>query len=176
MSSELHRAKQRYLTCRLDAYRLAKDNLAGAIDVDFRVSELTGRAFQAVTDQWVPAGRGQETAWDWAEINRRYREPDRLDMVIWAPGDRLCGIGLGVTVGPSVEIRFLEADPRRDCPLLGKRALIALEVAACYAQARGKTELRVRPLNSSIERLYREVYAFELVSPRREDPYLMRKV
>jgi hypothetical protein len=54
--------------------------------------------------------------------------------------------------------------------------LIALETVACYAQARGKREVRVRPINEAVASLYRDVYGFELVTQPKMTGYLMRRV
>lgn len=83
---------------------------------------------------------------------------------------------MGLTTGQAVEVRFLEADPRGNCPLKGKRALIVLDVAARYAQARSKSEIRVRPVNTSLERLYREVYGFTLMNPKGQPAYFRKEV
>jgi hypothetical protein len=73
-------------------------------------------------------------------------------------------------------MRFIEGDPRPDCPLKGWRALIVLEAAAFYAQARGKTELRLKEVNSSLESLYRDTYGFRLETPRKQEPYWTKEV
>ena len=167
---------QRYLQFRLDAYQEAMQNLRGRIKGDFKIVEINNRAYQAVLDQWDRHGRNPNADWDWRELMRRYRDPDRLDIAIWSHSDRISGLALAVTTGPAVELKFLEADPRADCPLRGKRALIALEIVACYAQARGKREIRVRPINEPVARLYRDIYGFELVTQPKMTGYLMRRV
>jgi len=106
---------------------------------------------------------------------RRHRDPDRLAMTIWTE-DRLSAIALALTTSQSVVLRFVEGDPRTDCPLVGKRALIALEACARYAQGRGKVELRVHPVNSHVEALYTGVYGFERRKPHKEPPYLVKRV
>lgn len=167
---------QRYLRVRLDAYKEAIQNLRAHIKGDFKIVEINSRAYQAVRDQWDRHGRSPDADWDWRELMRRYRDPDRLDMAIWSQSDRISGLALAVTTGPAVELKFLEADPRADCPLRGKRALIARETVACYAQARGKREVRVRPINEAVASLYRDVYGFELVAQPKMTSYLMRRV
>lgn len=73
-------------------------------------------------------------------------------------------------------LRFLEGDPRQDCPLRGKRILIALETAANYAQGRGKKEIRVQPIDDKLVYLYESVYGFVLESPKNEEPYYRKGV
>lgn len=143
MSQFVAKARERYAQCRHEAFRSCEAELAPAIGVSFILSEYSGRALAAVQAQWEPYGRNVETAWDWHEIMRRHRDPDRLDMAIWSDNDRLCGLGLALTTGDAVAFRFLEGDPRDDCPLIGKRALIARDTCARYAQGRGRAELRV---------------------------------
>jgi len=151
-------------------------NLRGYVKDDFKIVEINSRAYEAVRDQWDRHGRKPDADWDWRELMRRYRDPDRLDMAIWSHSNRISGLALAVTTGSAVELKFLEADPRADCPLRGKRALIALETVACYAQARGKREVRVRPINEAVASLYRDVYGFELVAQPKMTSYLMRRV
>jgi hypothetical protein len=147
--------------------------LAPVLKVDFQIAGWSSRTKQAILDQWNrKAGQG----WDWDEIFRRHRDPDRLDIAIWSPQDRLSALALGLTSAESVEIRFLEGDPRQDCPLRGRRALIVLECAACYAQAKGRPELRVRPINERLATLYKQIYGFELATPTRGEAYYFKKV
>ncbi len=114
---------------------------------------------------------------DRLEVVRLTRDdPDRLDMVIWGPDYRLCGLGLGLTTGEAVEIRFIEGDPSPDCPLKGRRTLIILECASCYAQARGRKELRIQPINERLEDLYRQTYGFVLETPRRGERYYRKDI
>lgn len=134
-----------------------------------RVTEWTGRAAKSLVD-W------NGSAFDWPAIFRRHNDPDRLDMAIWHGQDRLCGLALGLTTSNSVVLRFLEGDPRQDCPLRGRRILIALETATNYAQARGKKEIRLQPKNDDLVYLYENVYGFVLESPRNEAPYYRKGV
>lgn len=96
-------------------------------------------------------------------------------MAVWS-GARLSSLSLATTSGNAVHIRYLEGDPRPDCPLIGRRALIALEACAGYAQARGKAELRVHPLNDKLKSLYVGVYKFEVATPHKAEPYLFKRV
>jgi hypothetical protein len=75
-----------------------------------------------------------------------------------------------------VTLAFLEGDPRPECPLKGRRALIALDATARYAQGRGKTEIRISPINASLECLYVEQYGFQKRSRRGEQEHLFRLV
>lgn len=168
--------RERYLQSAHDAYRASESELIPILGVSFTIHEYSRRALEAIKDQWEPNGRSPETAWDWHELVRHYRkDPDLLTMAVWS-GDRLAALGLATTSSECVNFRYLEGDPRKDCPLIGRRALIALETCSGYAQARGKTELRVSPLNESLERLYIDKYGFSVSRPKKAEPFLFKKV
>lgn len=168
--------RERYLQNAHDAFRKCEAKLRPILCVQFAIAEYSGRAWEAVKDQWSPNGRDYDTAWDWPNLVRYYRkDPDILTMAVWCE-DRLSALGLATTSGQAVHIRYLEGDPRADCPLTGMRALIALEACSGYAQARGKTELRVYPLNDALETLYVETYGFEVFRSKKAEPYLFKKV
>src|SRR5258708_7905365 len=147
--STIERLRAKYNEARDNARRLAALNLQRDVGVDFYIAGWTRKAQQAYADQWKEAS---ETGWDWPEIFRRHNDPDRLDMVVWT-GSRLCGLGLSMTTGEAVVIRFIERDPRSDCPLKGNIALIMTECSALYAQARGRKELRIEPKNDKLSTL-----------------------
>lgn len=140
------------------------------LGVPFSLSPWNPRAQAAYQSQW------ESPRFDWEKIFRRYTDPDRLDMAVWAGEDRLAALALAVTTGSSLNLLFLEGDARNDCPLRGRRALIALDVAANYAQARGKRELRVWPLNQRLEELYRDIYGFTLAVDQTNKPYWRKEV
>lgn len=176
MSSALEHAKKRYSDAREACRRQAGLRLGHVLGVEFHVSGWSNKGREAMADQWVDLKGATLSAWDWNEIFRRHHDPDRLDMVIWGPDDRLCGVGLALTTGQAVDIRFVEGDPRIDCPLKGKRTLIFLECAAGYAQQRGKAELRIEPKNSALVNLYTDVYGFSLETPRGANAYYRKAV
>src|SRR4051812_48667027 len=123
----LQATKERYATRRSAARHHAVTALSAPFGVDFHLSGWNEDAQQAYATQWGASQRHPDSNWDWPEIFRRYNEWDRLDLVMWGPGDRLCGLGLATLSGMAVKIRFLEGDPRPGCPLKGKRAAIALD-------------------------------------------------
>lgn len=71
---------------------------------------------------------------------------------------------------------FFEADPRPECPLKGKRILIALDAIAAYVQGSGRAEIRVEPANDKLVEVYQTVYEFEVVSPRKGKPYCRKRI
>lgn len=175
MSRELARAVERYREDALSACRTTSHALQAAVG-DFYITGWTHKGRQAFREQWLPAQRGRSFKWEWEEIFRRHREPDRLELVVWAPGDRLSALGLVLTTSRAVELRFLEGDQRPDCPLKGHRILIVLEAAARYAQSRGKLEIRVQPINAPLAKVYCDIYRFKEVRPKGEVPYLRREI
>jgi hypothetical protein len=174
--SLLTRYSGKYTKCRHDALAKARATLAPTIGHEFNLTEYSGRVLEAIRSQWEPVGRHRDSCWDWAEVVRRHKDPDRLAFAIWENGVSLCGVGLTLSTNIAIELRFLEGDPRPTCKLSGKRIVVALEVSANYAQARGKRELRVRPINSRLESLYVGTFGFARCSPRGEEPYLAKLV
>lgn len=144
------------------------------LGVDFVLTGWTRRVQDAYQIQWTD--RREDTAWNWTEIYRRHRDPDALWVAIWAPNERLAGLGLALTGGQAVECRFLEGDPSPECVLKGVRLLIFLEAAAYYAQERGKTELRVQPASTEIAVILREGFGFSLEAARGSEPFYVRAV
>jgi hypothetical protein len=175
MSATFSRAQRRYQEFRETCRREAALRLGPVLGLDFHVSGWSGKGREALASQWISEGN-QLSVWDWNEIFRRHNDPDRLDMVIWGPSDRLCGLGLGLTMSQAVEIRFVEGDLRQGCPLKGKRTLIFLECAAGYAQLRGKAELRIEPKNQALINLYTKRYGFSLETPRGSSAYYKKVV
>jgi hypothetical protein len=114
---ELARAKQRYASDAFDAYRITAENLIPHLGVDFHMTAWSRRAQEAFRDQWLSTGASNGCVFDWEQIFHRYREPDQLEMAIWAPDDRLCGLGLATTTSKAIKLEFIEGDPRADCPL-----------------------------------------------------------
>ncbi len=131
MSREFARAKQRYTASAVQARQIAAANLKSVIGIDFHLSDWNRRTQEAYRNQW----HNRETTndrFDWEQIFQRYRQPDQLEMSVWVSSDRLSGLGLATTTSRAIKVEFIEGDPRADCPLKGKRALIMLEAAACY--------------------------------------------
>lgn len=138
--------------------------------VGFELVEWSGRTFAALNEQW-PA-----TEFDWLKVRHSFgKNPDRLDVAIWA-GDRLSGLFLATLAGESVTLRFVEGDPRKDCPLVGKRLLIALDAAVNYTQINGRYELRVEPINEKLINLFETDFGFKAVKPRKGSPYWAKQV
>lgn len=143
-----------------------------AAGISLDVMRFNRRAFEALTDQW----RDRRVDWDWHEICRKNRGPKSYCIAIWADADCLAGLSLMTVSGEAVTVRYLEGDPRPDCPIKGLRALVALEVATNYAQICGLYEVRIQPLNEALASLYENVYGFELVKRTKECPYYRKRI
>jgi hypothetical protein len=176
-ASQSHQ-RQRHLAAQLEARRQALANLKDVIETPFLITNLSSRVFEAVRDQWgTVQPPHEEGGWDWLEIHRRYRNSmSAMGLAVWTGYDRLAALGLACPRANSVCLEYLEGDPRPDCPIRGRRILIALEAAACYAQALGKPEIRVSPANAALASLYERHYGFVLERPRNEAPYYRKEV
>jgi hypothetical protein len=175
LSRELARAKKRYASAALTAHREAALILQPVFHVPILLSGWSRKAEEAYTDQW-PSKRHPDASWDWHKIFWRHKDPDRFPIVIWGPDDRLCGLSLALTKGQAIEVRFLEGDFRPGCPLKGRRIAIALEAATRYGQGLGKTEIRVQPVNASLEDIYIRYYGFTKELPKGEKPFFRRAI
>lgn len=169
LSSSIHRARERYAISRSKAISATTAALVPEFNIAFEISGWNSAAQTAYHEQWPTP------EFDWEEIFRRHNDPDRLDIAIWVE-DRLAGLALGITTGNALNLMFLEGDSRDDCPLKGLRTVIFLDIATNYAQDRGKSELRVWPLNGALADLYRDAYGFSLVTAGPNTPYWKKGV
>jgi hypothetical protein len=169
LSSSIHRAKERYAISRSKAIAATTAILVPEFGIAFEISGWNSAAQAAYHAQWP------HPAFDWEEIFHRHNDPDRLDIAIWV-ADRLAGLALGITTGNALNLMFLEGDSRGDCPLRGLRTPIFLDLATNYAQDRGKSELRVWPLDNALSDLYRDAYGFTLVATGLNAPYWRKGV
>lgn len=133
---------------------------------DFTLTEWSNRVFEAV---WSDPFFG-----DWRRIDRKFRDPDRLDVAVWVDR-RLVGMGLILSDGDCIILEFVEGDPAPNCPLQGSITLILLDVATNYAQIRGKHKLHVQPMNSGLIDHY-EKFGFSQYPKSVGSPYMWKKV
>lgn len=153
----------------------ATRTLNPVLGLDTRLLRWSNKTKAALVEQWGGHDRHETAHWDWEEVFRAYSEPKCFDMALWS-GERLSGLAIATLTNQAVVVRFVEGDPRPDCPCRGKRIIIFLEAVALYAQNTGRAEIRIEPANSALETLYKTVYGFVPVSPKREAPYLVRAV
>lgn len=163
----IQHARARYLQNMHDAMRMAAENIRKGLGVECQLKEFT-RATQDGISKW---GKNE---FDWDDILRNIRDPDCFRFGIWV-ADRLTAVAIATTSNQSVCLRFIEADRREDAPLTGLRILIALEAIAIYGQLRGKSEIRLEPVNEKLISLYEDTYGFEVVPPRKGAPRYWRK-
>lgn len=176
-SAHLRRTIERREKVKGDAFLQTSHSLSPLIGVKFYLTGWSRKAESAYEKQWRTHPRHPDGAWDWPALHKAVaRDPNRLDIVIWGPDNRLCGLGLGKLTSQSVDLSFVEREPAPDCPLQGRVALIALDVTANFGQGCGRTELRVHPVNSSLCKLYCDTYGFTLVEPRKQEPYCRKGV
>ena len=175
MSSEVQRVRERYRAAAFSALLRTSLTLPPLLGAPFNVAVAGAKASQSFRDQWCERSRHPDRAFDWLEIWRRHRDLDTLHLAIWSEEEgRLSGLATCLSKGAAIEIRYLEGDYRGGCPLRGLRAVIAVEAAANYAQAIGKRELRISPVNEAVRDLYQIGLGFEPVMPAREEPYFRR--
>lgn len=176
MSGEVARVRERYRTARYRALLKSSQTLAQYTQIPFGLAEVNKTTQKAYTDQWIV--RHAEQSFDWLKVWDTHREMDTLHMAVWAgpPGSRLSGLACCLVKRSAVEIRFLEGDGRLDCPLKGLRTLMAVEGAASYAQAIGRTELRIEPVNDKTRDLYVVGFGFEPCGQRGKETYFRRAV
>ena len=168
LSVAVQRAK--YISRGYDARKRSEELLGEALGIAFTTSEWSGRTFAALAAQW------DRQRFDWARIARAVRtDPSRLDVSVWL-GDRLCCLFVATLGGESVTLRWVEGDPRADCPLRGRRLLIALDIATNYAQRNGRHEIRVEPIDDAMLNLFERTYGFAAVKPKHGSPYWTKQV
>ncbi len=171
-------AKAHYSKAKHAARRQAALNLRELIDSPFRLSDWSKTGHEAYNGQWCAQDvirPHDEGGWDWPELFRRFQEINTMHVVVWAE-DRLSCLGIIRVSGAAVVAEFIEGDPRADCPLKGRRALIVLEAASCYAQTLPRPEIRLIPANEHLAELYRDIYGFTLERPAKGVPYYRKEV
>jgi hypothetical protein len=174
--NELQRAKTRYNEAKDFARRQAAVNLCPVLGVDFYLSNLSRRALEEVA-KWPLSGRTtQGGGWDWDDLRRRFHgDLTALSVAIWAPDGTLYGLGLCRATGGQVIVEVVEGCPQ-GCPVSGKRLLILLEAATCYAQKLGKKEIVLTLVNARLKSLVEDTYGFRLEKPRKGSPYYRKEV
>lgn len=161
--------RQKYIHRAYEARQATEQLLPSELGLKFSTSEWSGRTFESLRSQWGGS------VFDWEKIDDATREPSRLDVAVWV-GDRLCCLMVATLGGEAVTLRWVEGDPRPDCPLKGLRLLIALDLVTNYAQANGRNEIRAEPINSAMVNLFEADYGFKAAKPKRGTPYWWKQV
>jgi hypothetical protein len=175
MNAELRKARDRQLKHRTEAISAVYESLKAHFTDAYKIVDWSRAIEEKYSAQWGGCERHPDGGWNWPEIRRRFNAP-RDQVVAVLCGDRLSALSLVKSNHTWVEVAFLEGDPRADCPLKAKRAVIVLEFAAMYGQSLGVNELRLHPVNSSLEDLYVKGYGFKKVGPPKDKPYLKRAI
>lgn len=169
--SALKAAKAHYDSLQKRAAKTAAEALR-THGIDLTLLHYSGRVEDAIKTQWG----GSRVGWNWPEIVRCNREPKAFCLAMWTPDDDLVGLALMTLSREAVTLKFVEGRPSMDCTFKGKRILVALEVAANYAQGAGVNELRIHPLNETLVHLYESVYGFEVVKERKGESYYRKRI
>jgi len=165
--SAVKNARMRYMQNMHDAMRRASENIRKDLGEEVQLREFTRATLDAI-EEWGP------TDFDWNEILLRVRDPDCFRFGIWV-GNRLVAVAIATTSNQSVCLRYVEADKREDAPLKGLRILVALEAITIYGQLRGKTEIKLEPINEDLVSLYENTYGFERIVLRKGPSKYWRK-
>ena len=152
--SEVQRARERYRKQKEQARAAAIEKLVPLVGERFQLMEWSNRAFERQEEQW---GRAH---FPWQDIRRRFRDVGQMDLACWTGEERLAFLAVATVSNRQITFKFMEADPRSDCPLKGRRLLIALEAIANYGQLRGKRQIILEPANESLVGLYTQTYGF----------------
>lgn len=161
----LHRATS--LKFADEARAKAELSLRPLLGVELRITDWSSGALQHL---WANA------VFPWGAIHNLYPDADRLELAMWW-GERLVGLGLCRTsAADALIVQVVEGDPDATCPGRGKRALVAFETAANYAQALGRSHLLVHPKNDELRNLYTTIYGFAASPPNLGSQYLWKKV
>lgn len=169
--SALSASKAHYDSLQKLAAKTAAETLR-SYGINLSLLHYSGRVEGAIKAQWLE----RQVGWDWPAIARSNREFKSFCLAMWAPNDQLVGLALMTLSKQAVTLKFVEGRPSSDCTFKGKRILIALEVAANYAQGAGVGEIRIHPLNDTLAHLYESVYGFEVVKERKSESYYRKRI
>lgn len=169
--SALTASKAHYDSLQKRAAKTAAETLRSQ-GINLTLLHYSGRVEEAIKAQWG----GSRVGWDWPAITRANREFKSFCLAMWTPDDQLIGLALMTLSKQAVTLKFVEGRPSTDCLFKGKRILIALEVAANYAQGAGVDEIRIHPLNETLAHFYESVYGFEVVKERKGESYYRKRI
>ena len=148
-----------YTQLRRVAYNGAIADWKRRLGIDLTMWDWGRMASDSCHQTWTNRSK-TSNHWDWDEIHARHTDYDRLPLAVFGPNGDLWIAGLALMTSQAVHFRFLEGTPDPACPIASNRAFIALDVAARYGQALGKTELLIQPANPALEAFYRERLKF----------------
>lgn len=173
MNIELKRARDRANQARQDVELAVYDSLKLHIGGNFSFTSWTNSVVDAYKSQWCNESRRQNGGWDWEAIGHDRRPPKDHILAVKIE-ERLSILSYLRVSRERIKVEIVEADPRSDCPLKGKRLAIVLEYAVMYGQRLGCNEIHIEPLNDGLKELYTGVYGFVEVKKRKSLEYLKK--
>ena len=174
--SLLSAAKARYSHAATRARLQAALNLQAVLKLPFSITEWSNRSSDALTEQWPLSGRRPDSSWNWPQIQRDFKtDPTKFELAVWGD-NRLSCLAIANLSNSAVVLRFLEGDPRADCPFRGVRTLIVLEAIQCCGLTTGRNEIQVEPVNDALATLYRNNYGFALATRKGGNAYYRREI
>jgi hypothetical protein len=162
--NEAAEARTRYA----ETAQRARQTTVGRLRSEFGEFRLTDWSSLTLGVMW-PDG------FNWRNIDHEHRDPDRLELALWV-SNRLIAMAICETDGDAVVIRVVEADPDRACPLKRRRALIAIDAAANYAQGRGRRYVKLQPASRDLVKQYVQVCGFQPPKMETGSPYYWKQV
>lgn len=171
VTREFERAKDRDNQAWTEAAVASSNNIKDFVGLNYSVSIWSNAIRHAYAQQWCSHPRRCD--FDWNEISRRFTPPKERVFAV-SVEDRLAALGAITASKVRVKVNFLEGDPRADCPLQGRRALVVLDLAATYGQRLGCEEIHLVPVNDTVRTLYCGTYGFEEVFSKGRLDYLKR--
>jgi hypothetical protein len=136
--------------------------------------EAWRRQWQPILNRTPPNG-----GWNWPACRlAKGRDPTRFCAAMWCQNEReLCSLVLLRLNKTACRIELVEGSPNPGHTLRGLVIPVALELAAMYAQAKGRREVWLcSPANEMLLWFIVNDYSFELASPKRGRPFCRREV
>jgi hypothetical protein len=147
----------------------------------FSLTQGSEKSDDAWRRQWQPVSNRKPPngGWDWPACRlARGRDPARLCAAMWCRnGSELCSLVLMRLNNTACRIEMVEGSPNPHHSMKGLVIPAALELAAMYAQAKGRREVWLcSPANDMLLWFLINDYGFELVSPKKGRPFCRREV
>jgi hypothetical protein len=147
----------------------------------FYLTQGSEKSDDAWRRQWQPNSERKPPngGWDWPACRlARGRDPARLSAAMWCRnGSELCGLVLMGLNSTACRIEMVEGSPHSNHSMKGLVIPVALELAAMYAQAKGRREVWLcSPANDMLLWFLINDYGFELASPKKGKSFCRREV
>jgi hypothetical protein len=147
----------------------------------FSLTQGSKKSDDAWRRQWQPAlsRKPPHGGWDWPACrSARSRDPTRFCAAMWCRnGSELCSLVLMRLNNTACRIEMVEGSPNPHHSMKGLVIPAALELAAMYAQAKGRREVWLcSPANYMLLWFLINDYGFELALPKRGKSFCRREV